>query len=55
MDVLAQRKDPSGMKQGHVLLDGEPAPKDIRLISGYVVQVVVTINEWLRCAGSGYI
>ena len=39
LDVLAQRKDPRGLKNGVVLLNGERPPADFRLMSGYVVQV----------------
>ena len=39
LDVLAQRKDPFGLKDGLVLLNGEKPPNDFRLMSGYVVQV----------------
>uniref|UniRef100_H2Z7L4 ABC transporter domain-containing protein n=1 Tax=Ciona savignyi TaxID=51511 RepID=H2Z7L4_CIOSA len=38
LDVLAQRKDPTGLKDGIVLLNGERPPIDFRLMSGYVVQ-----------------
>nr|XP_018669244.1 ATP-binding cassette sub-family G member 2-like [Ciona intestinalis] len=38
LDVLAQRKDPKGLKEGIVLLNGERPPVDFRLMSGYVVQ-----------------
>nr|CAB3219645.1 ATP-binding cassette sub-family G member 2-like [Phallusia mammillata] len=38
LDVLAQRKDPTGLKAGYVLLNGEKTPRDFRLMSGYVVQ-----------------
>jgi len=38
LDILAQRKDPAGLKEGHVSLDGERVPKAFRLMSGYVVQ-----------------
>ena len=39
LDILAQRKDPRGLKEGLVLLDNEKPPEDFRLMSGYVVQV----------------
>ncbi len=38
LDVLAGRKDKNGMS-GTVLVDGLPQPEDLRLISGYVIQV----------------
>nr|XP_026696019.1 ATP-binding cassette sub-family G member 2-like isoform X2 [Ciona intestinalis] len=38
LDVLAQRKDPKGLKEGIVLINGERPPVDFRLMSGYVVQ-----------------
>ncbi|XP_076805159.1 broad substrate specificity ATP-binding cassette transporter ABCG2-like isoform X2 [Clavelina lepadiformis] len=38
LDILAQRKDPRGLKEGLVLLDNEKPPEDFRLMSGYVVQ-----------------
>ncbi|XP_043911511.1 broad substrate specificity ATP-binding cassette transporter ABCG2-like [Protopterus annectens] len=37
LDVLAARKDPSGMS-GEVLIDGQPQPPNFKCISGYVVQ-----------------
>jgi len=41
LDVLAQRKDPAGLKEGYVLMNGEKTPLDFRLMSGYVVQVIL--------------
>lgn len=38
LDVLAARKDPSGL-MGHVLIDGAPQPPNFKCLSGYVVQV----------------
>ncbi|XP_030060706.1 ATP-binding cassette sub-family G member 2 isoform X2 [Microcaecilia unicolor] len=38
LDVLAARKDPSGLS-GEVLIDGIPQPPNFKCISGYVVQV----------------
>jgi len=38
LDILAQRKDPKGLKQGAVLLNGKRPPDNFRLMSGYVVQ-----------------
>jgi len=38
LDVLAQRKDPAGLTNGCVLMNGEALPKAFRLMSGYVVQ-----------------
>ncbi|XP_066574197.1 broad substrate specificity ATP-binding cassette transporter ABCG2 [Amia ocellicauda] len=37
LDVLAARKDPSGLS-GEVLIDGAPQPPNFKCISGYVVQ-----------------
>ncbi|XP_052785141.1 broad substrate specificity ATP-binding cassette transporter ABCG2-like isoform X2 [Mya arenaria] len=37
LDVLAGRKDPSGLK-GTLLLDGAPLPKNFKCMVGYVVQ-----------------
>uniref|UniRef100_A0A8D2J0F9 ABC transporter domain-containing protein n=1 Tax=Varanus komodoensis TaxID=61221 RepID=A0A8D2J0F9_VARKO len=37
LDVLAARKDPSGLS-GDVLIDGFPQPPNFKCISGYVVQ-----------------
>ncbi|XP_072351365.1 broad substrate specificity ATP-binding cassette transporter ABCG2 isoform X1 [Scyliorhinus torazame] len=37
LDILAGRKDPSGLK-GEVLIDGAPQPPNFKCISGYVVQ-----------------
>lgn len=39
LDVIAGRKDPAGLRQGSVLVDGKPVTSDLRLISAYVVQV----------------
>jgi len=39
LDVLAQRKDPKGLKDGIVLINGEKTSIVFRLMSGYVVQV----------------
>lgn len=38
LDVLAARKDPSGL-MGQVLIDGAPQPPNFKCLSGYVVQV----------------
>lgn len=38
LDVLAARKDPSGLS-GEVLIDGAPQPPNFKCLSGYVVQV----------------
>ncbi|XP_039247846.2 broad substrate specificity ATP-binding cassette transporter ABCG2-like [Styela clava] len=38
LDILAKRKDPRGLKEGIVLLDGDLPPVNFRLMSGYVVQ-----------------
>ncbi|KAF4090667.1 hypothetical protein AMELA_G00054780 [Ameiurus melas] len=37
LDVLAARKDPSGLS-GEVLIDGVPQPSNFKCLSGYVVQ-----------------
>ncbi|XP_029985835.1 ATP-binding cassette sub-family G member 2-like [Sphaeramia orbicularis] len=37
LDVLAARKDPSGLT-GEVLIDGAPQPPNFKCLSGYVVQ-----------------
>ncbi|CAL9694161.1 unnamed protein product [Knipowitschia caucasica] len=37
LDVLAARKDPSGLS-GEVLIDGRPQPPNFKCLSGYVVQ-----------------
>ncbi|KAF5890618.1 ABC transporter G family member 2, partial [Clarias magur] len=37
LDVLAARKDPSGLS-GEVLIDGAPQPSNYKCLSGYVVQ-----------------
>uniref|UniRef100_A0A8C6WPL4 ATP-binding cassette, sub-family G (WHITE), member 2a n=1 Tax=Neogobius melanostomus TaxID=47308 RepID=A0A8C6WPL4_9GOBI len=52
LDVLAARKDPSGLS-GQVLIDGAPQPPNFKCLSGYVVQddVVMgtlTVRENLR-------
>lgn len=39
LDVLAGRKDPAGLRQGTVLVDGKTVTSDLRLRSAYVVQV----------------
>ncbi|KAI3353341.1 hypothetical protein L3Q82_019881, partial [Scortum barcoo] len=38
LDVIAGRKDPAGLKQGTVLVDGKVVTSDLRLSSAYVVQ-----------------
>ena len=38
LDVLAARKDPSGLS-GEVMIDGAPQPPNFKCLSGYVVQV----------------
>ncbi|XP_023654918.1 broad substrate specificity ATP-binding cassette transporter ABCG2-like isoform X1 [Paramormyrops kingsleyae] len=52
LDVLAARKDPSGLS-GEVLIDGAPQPPNFKCLSGYVVQDDVlmgtlTVRENLR-------
>ncbi|XP_075929352.1 broad substrate specificity ATP-binding cassette transporter ABCG2-like [Petromyzon marinus] len=44
LDVLADRKDPSGLT-GEVLLNGDPLPPDFKFISGYVVQDDVVMGS----------
>ncbi|XP_008314845.1 broad substrate specificity ATP-binding cassette transporter ABCG2b [Cynoglossus semilaevis] len=38
LDVLAGRKDPAGLRQGQVLVDGQAVTSELRLCSAYVVQ-----------------
>ncbi|XP_044047465.1 broad substrate specificity ATP-binding cassette transporter ABCG2b isoform X3 [Siniperca chuatsi] len=38
LDVIAGRKDPAGLQQGKVLVDGKIVTSDLRLSSAYVVQ-----------------
>ncbi|XP_068177156.1 broad substrate specificity ATP-binding cassette transporter ABCG2b [Antennarius striatus] len=38
LDVIAGRKDPAGLRQGRVLVDGKVITSDLRLNSAYVVQ-----------------
>ncbi|XP_042286920.1 broad substrate specificity ATP-binding cassette transporter ABCG2b isoform X1 [Thunnus maccoyii] len=38
LDVIAGRKDPAGLRQGQVLVDGKVVTSDLRLSSAYVVQ-----------------
>ncbi|XP_032380953.1 broad substrate specificity ATP-binding cassette transporter ABCG2b [Etheostoma spectabile] len=38
LDVIAGRKDPAGLKQGKMLVDGEAITSELRLSSAYVVQ-----------------
>ncbi|CAL9700073.1 unnamed protein product [Knipowitschia caucasica] len=38
LDVLAGRKDPQGLREGRVLVDGQPVTSELRLSSAYVVQ-----------------
>uniref|UniRef100_A0A3Q0SD38 ATP-binding cassette, sub-family G (WHITE), member 2b n=1 Tax=Amphilophus citrinellus TaxID=61819 RepID=A0A3Q0SD38_AMPCI len=38
LDVLAGRKDPAGLRQGNVLVNGKVVTSDLRLSSAYVVQ-----------------
>ncbi|XP_045904151.1 broad substrate specificity ATP-binding cassette transporter ABCG2b isoform X3 [Micropterus dolomieu] len=38
LDVIAGRKDPAGLQQGKVLVDGKVVTSDLRLSSAYVVQ-----------------
>ena len=39
LDVVAGRKDPAGLRQGKVLIDGKAVISELRLSSAYVVQV----------------
>lgn len=41
LDVIAGRKNPMGLKQGLVLVDGKVVTSELRLSSAYVVQVHV--------------
>lgn len=43
LDVLAARKDPSGLS-GEVLIDGAPQPPNFKCLSGYVVQEDVVMG-----------
>uniref|UniRef100_A0A8C6L610 ATP-binding cassette sub-family G member 2-like n=1 Tax=Nothobranchius furzeri TaxID=105023 RepID=A0A8C6L610_NOTFU len=38
LDVIAGRKNPAGLRQGHVLVNGRLVTSDLRLSSAYVVQ-----------------
>ncbi|XP_029993350.1 broad substrate specificity ATP-binding cassette transporter ABCG2b [Sphaeramia orbicularis] len=38
LDVIAGRKDPAGLREGKVLVDGKVVTSDLRLMSAYVVQ-----------------
>lgn len=38
LDVIAGRKDPAGLREGKVLVDGKVVTSDLRLSSAYVVQ-----------------
>ncbi|XP_068593550.1 broad substrate specificity ATP-binding cassette transporter ABCG2b [Cebidichthys violaceus] len=38
LDVIAGRKDPAGLKQGTIMVDGKAVSSDLRLSSAYVVQ-----------------
>uniref|UniRef100_A0A8C8DU41 ATP-binding cassette, sub-family G (WHITE), member 2c n=1 Tax=Oryzias sinensis TaxID=183150 RepID=A0A8C8DU41_9TELE len=38
LDVIAGRKDPAGLRQGQVLVDGQVVTSELRLSSAYVVQ-----------------
>uniref|UniRef100_A0A4W6CRG6 ATP-binding cassette, sub-family G (WHITE), member 2c n=1 Tax=Lates calcarifer TaxID=8187 RepID=A0A4W6CRG6_LATCA len=38
LDLIAGRKDPAGLRQGTVLVDGKTVTSDLRLSSAYVVQ-----------------
>lgn len=38
LDVIAGRKDPAGLKQGTVMVDGKVVTSELRLSSAYVVQ-----------------
>lgn len=37
--MIAGRKNPAGLKQGLVMVDGKGVTSELRLISAYVVQV----------------
>ncbi|XP_060939115.1 broad substrate specificity ATP-binding cassette transporter ABCG2b [Limanda limanda] len=38
LDLIAGRKDPAGLRQGSILVDGKPVTSELRLTSAYVVQ-----------------
>ncbi|XP_053271490.1 broad substrate specificity ATP-binding cassette transporter ABCG2b [Pleuronectes platessa] len=38
LDVIAGRKNPAGLRQGIILVDGKPVTSELRLTSAYVVQ-----------------
>ncbi len=42
LDILAGRKNKKGL-QGTMLVNGEPQPKNFKCISGYVVQVKISL------------
>jgi len=44
LDILAGRKDQSGLS-GQVLINGSPPPANFKRISGYVVQVRITLRN----------
>ncbi|XP_061535739.1 broad substrate specificity ATP-binding cassette transporter ABCG2b [Phycodurus eques] len=53
LDVIAGRKDPAGLRQGSVLVDGKVVTSELRLSSAYVVQDdilmgTLTVEENLR-------
>lgn len=39
LDVIAGRKDPAGLRQGTVRVNGKAVTSELRLSSAYVVQV----------------
>ncbi|KAM9817768.1 broad substrate specificity ATP-binding cassette transporter ABCG2b isoform X2 [Syngnathus typhle] len=53
LDVIAGRKDPAGLRQGTILVNGKVVTSDLRLTSAYVVQDdilmgTLTVRENLR-------
>lgn len=54
LDVIAGRKDPAGLRQGSVLVDGKVVTSKLRLSSAYVVQVRLThIHTHTISGGTG--
>lgn len=56
LDVIAGRKDPAGLRQGQVLVDGKVVTSELRLSSAYVVQVStdkqIFHNTWFHFLNS---
>lgn len=49
LDVIAGRKNPVGLKQGLVLVDGRAVTSELRLSSAYVVQVHIKNKATQYC------